>query len=116
MRKLRGVGRAVAILVSIAVVLTVVGAAVMLLWNALVPELFHAPRLSYGQALGILILSRLLFGGLRGRPGLWHWRGGHWRQEWQAMTPEERERLRERFARRCGPQRTPGVDEGAAPR
>lgn len=39
---------------------------VMLLWNALVPELFSGPALSYWQAAGILILSKILFGGLGG--------------------------------------------------
>ena len=84
-------------------VLAVAGVIVMLLWNALVPTLFRGPALQYGQALGLLILSRLLFGGLRGR-GAWHghWRQRMWRERWEQMTPEERARLRERFMSRCG--------------
>lgn len=39
------------------------GAVLMLLWNALVPGLFGWPHLAYWQALGILILARILFGG-----------------------------------------------------
>ncbi len=45
--------------------LAVLGALVMLLWNALLPELFNAPTLSYWQAVGMLLLSHLL---LRGTP------------------------------------------------
>jgi hypothetical protein len=70
---------------------------VMLLWNAIVPGLFGtALPIDYLHALGLLVLSRILFGGLRGHGG---WRGRmhghrheHWKR-WQAMTPEERENL-----------------------
>jgi hypothetical protein len=59
------------------------GGAVMLLWNAVIPAVFVGSRsLDYPQALGLLVLSRILFGGFRGRGG-WH-RGRHWRR-WQAM-------------------------------
>jgi hypothetical protein len=39
---------------------------VMLLWNALVPELFNGPVLGYWQTLGLLILSKILFSGIGG--------------------------------------------------
>lgn len=74
---------------------------VMSLWNALIPSLFHGPTLQYWQAVGLLVLSRILFGGFRGRHG-WHGRGGMWRHRWESMTPEERERLRARFKHGCG--------------
>lgn len=76
---------------------------VMGLWNALIPSLFHGPQLQFGQALGLLILSRILFGGFRGRGG-WHghWRERMWRRHWESMTPQEREHLRARFKHRCG--------------
>jgi hypothetical protein len=32
------------------------------LWNWLVPALFKGPRIRFGQALGLFILCRLLFG------------------------------------------------------
>jgi hypothetical protein len=77
---------------------------VMSLWNALIPSLFRGPTLQYWQAVGLLILSRILCGGFRGRPG-WHgpgrWRS-HWASHWESMTPEERERLRAKFKHRCG--------------
>jgi hypothetical protein len=74
------------------------GVIVMLLWNAVVPALFATlPSIDYLHALGLLVLSRILFGGLRGH-GPWrgHMRGNrhrHW-EKWQAMTPEEREQFR----------------------
>lgn len=72
---------------------------VMLLWNALLPSLFGAPPLRYLQAAGLLVLSRLLLGGLRGRHGRWGHHG--WRERWESLTPEERERLRDKYARHC---------------
>jgi hypothetical protein len=68
---------------------------VMLLWNWLIPPLFARPVITYWQALGLLILSRLLFGALRGRPHApWHWRQ-RMLERWEQMTPEERERFRQ---------------------
>ena len=67
---------------------------VMLLWNALVPSLFAGPVLGFWQAVGLLVLCRILFGGFRGgrHPA---WRHGAWRDRWHRMTPEERERFRD---------------------
>jgi hypothetical protein len=100
---IRWVAKGVAIVVMVVIVMVVLGFAVMWLWNALVPTLFHGPTLQYGQALGLLILSRLLFGGWRGgmrRHG--HWRQRMWRERWEQMTPEERARLRDKLVSRCG--------------
>jgi hypothetical protein len=77
-------------------VVAALGAVVMLLWNAIVPDLFTAAQpIDYLHALGLLVLCRILFGGFRGHGG-WH-RGmhghGHW-AKWKAMTPEEREKFR----------------------
>ena len=113
---LRWVGRGLLAFCLVLVVLALVGLVVMGLWNALVPELFHGPTLQYGQALGLLILSRLLFGGLRARGG-WHghWRQRMWRERWEQMTPEERAQLRERFSSRCGHGSGPAAATPAPP-
>ena len=73
--------------------------AVMLLWNALMPQIFAFPQISYLQALGLLILARLLFGGLgdwrehsahqRARGHLFH-HGNKFREKWMNMSAEER--------------------------
>lgn len=79
------------------------GAAVLYLWNWLMPALFGLHTITYWQALGLLGLSWLLFQGPRG------WMGGHrmhWRhrmhERWEKMTPEEREKFRAGMRGRCG--------------
>ncbi len=79
------------------------GLVVMLLWNWLVPELFAGHAVTYWQALGLLALSRILFGRMGGRGGRggWH-RGGKYRMAFESMSPEEREKMREAMRRRWG--------------
>jgi len=75
------------------------GLVVMALWNWLMPALFGIKTVGYWQALGLVLLSRILFGG-RGSMGHHrHWRH-RMRERLDRMTPEERERFRERFFRR----------------
>jgi hypothetical protein len=79
---------------------------VFYLWNWLMPGLFGLHVLGYWQAVGLLILSWVLFGRLP-RPG----HGGHWRhrmrERWEQMTPEEREKFREGMRHRCGHRGAP---------
>ncbi|WP_026349892.1 hypothetical protein [Bordetella sp. FB-8] len=71
------------------VAIGVLGWLVMMLWNWVIPALFVGVHtIDFMHALGLLVLSRILFGGFRGHGG-WHGRR-HWRK-WEAMTPEERE-------------------------
>ena len=82
--KARYLGKAVFAVVAVAAL----GGMVMLLWNAVIPVAFAGARsIEYLHALGLLILSRILFGGFRGHGG-WHARR-RWGR-WQAMTPDER--------------------------
>jgi hypothetical protein len=62
------------------------------LWNLLMPVIFHLPTISFWQALGLLLLSRVLFGRLGG----WghRMRKPRFVQGWRDLTPEERERFR----------------------
>ena len=83
--RVRFFGKALLALVAIAVL----GWIVMTLWNWVIPAVFVGGRaIDYFHALGLLVLSRILFGGFRGRGG-WHGRGP-WRR-WERMSPEERE-------------------------
>jgi hypothetical protein len=68
------------------------GEVVMLLWNWLLPPLFGWPVVTFWQALGLLALCRILFGGF-GR------HGGGYRSH---RTPGERERIRQRIRARFG--------------
>jgi small-conductance mechanosensitive channel len=94
-------------LVVAALILAVLSFVVMQLWNWLTPALFGWHLITFWQALGILILSKILFGGFRGRPG----RHMHWRprmmERWARMTPEEREKFRESMRGHCGPWGSP---------
>jgi len=65
---------------------------VMLLWNALMPVLFHLPVISYWQAVGLLILARFLFGGAGSHLSHWHRndRRTALRNKIAGMSPEER--------------------------
>lgn len=88
---------------------------VMALWNALLPAILGVSTITFWQAVGLLILSRLLIGG----PG---WRGGPpWRksgrgqdrrhpryfwkqkmaQRWKQLTPEQREQLKAQWRTGC---------------
>ena len=109
----RWVVKGAAFLVLMIAMIAALSLVVMSLWNSLVPALFRGPVLQYWQAVGLLLLSRILFGGWRGRGG-WHghWRQRMWRERWANMTPEERARLREKFQHRCGHQGPQGSTAG----
>lgn len=71
------------------------GLVVMTLWNGLLPPLFGFKTIHFWQALGLLVLSRILVGGFpRG-----HGHGFRHRQRmiqrWESMTPEEREKFKQ---------------------
>jgi hypothetical protein len=78
------------------------GAVVQQLWNWLLPPLFGWRQITFWQALGMLALCRILFGGF----GLHGSDRSHVRrrmaERWEHMTPEERERLRQGWRGRCG--------------
>ena len=79
--------------------------AVMLLWNNIVVDVIPSVKeLNYWQALGLLVLSKILFGhgGPRGGWKKNHHGSGNWRNKWRNMTPEEREKMREEWKKRCG--------------
>ena len=94
-------------------VLVVVGVAalgwvVMSLWNWLLPELFGIREISYLQAMGVLLLSKILFGGFRGHCGGHH----KWHQHrLENMTPEEREKLKSGMGGCCGGKHKHGEAE-----
>ncbi len=77
--------------------------AVMLLWNGILPAVLGVKAITFWQSLGILVLSKILFGGFGGR----HWRGrSEWKQKmkqrWDTMTPEEKEKFKDEWKSRCG--------------
>ena len=78
------------------------GEIVLHLWNWLLPALFGWRQITFWQALGMLLLCRILFGG-RG----WHGSGRsdyrrRMAERWERMTPVERERFQQGIRGRCG--------------
>src|SRR3954468_5411629 len=64
------------------------------LWNWLVPSLFGWREITFWQALGLLVLCRILFGGFGMRGGGRSDYRQRMRERFDKMTPEERERFR----------------------
>jgi hypothetical protein len=95
---LRGLKFAVIGVLAVAVFTFVV----MSLWNWIVPPVVGWHPITFWQALGLLVLSKILFGGFHGGPR----RHMHWRrrmmERWEQMTPEEREKFQEGMRSRCG--------------
>jgi len=94
------------------------GYVVMRLWNWLTPAMFGWHVITFWQALGLLVLVRLLFGGL-GLPG----RAGprirgrmrdRMRERWENMSEEERERFRQGMFGRYGSGPSPGEPTGGS--
>ena len=79
-------------------------AIVMWTWNWLVPELFHGPLINFYQAIGLMLLSRILFRGFHGMGGRGNYirNLGQWKEGWNKMNPEQREKMRELWKKRCG--------------
>jgi hypothetical protein len=93
----------------------VFGVVVFLLWNWLMPTLFGLHPITFWQAWGLLALSWLFFGGMRGPGG--PGRGRRWRrrmmERWAQMTPEEREKFRQGLGGECGPLRPAATEPKA---
>ncbi len=75
---------------------------VMFLWNAILPDLVGVGRLTFWKAAGLLLLSKILFGGFGSRRR--HWKDSkkkHWRNKWMGMSDEERQEAKSRWKEHC---------------
>jgi uncharacterized membrane protein len=79
---------------ALALFIWIGGEIVMHLWNWLLPPLFGWKLIGFWQALALLILCRVLFGGWGGG-GKHGRRHRHFDERWERMTPEEREKMRQ---------------------
>lgn len=83
----------------------VFSAIVMELWNAILPAVIGVKAITFIQAAGILVLSKILFGGFSRRGGWQRGKHNQWRSNMQekfaSMTPEEREKFRAEWKNRC---------------
>jgi Ca2+/H+ antiporter, TMEM165/GDT1 family len=97
------------------------GFIVMSLWNAILPDVItNVKPISLWQSMGLLLLAKILFGGIGGWRHKRRWREGM-HAKWQAMTPEEREKFKAEWKERCGwrgrmsRQQAPTPDAGSEP-
>lgn len=85
--------------IAIAAGIFVFGSVVMLLWNAILPDVLGVKTITFWQAFGILILSKILFGGFPGE---------HDKKKFskrridfsEKLQPEEREKIRKEWCER----------------
>ncbi len=78
---------------------------VMWLWNKVLVPVTGINTVDFWQAAGLLLLSRILFGGFKGGP----WKGGpgkhggpsRWKEKWKSMSEEEKEQLKAKWKDRC---------------
>ncbi len=75
--------------------------AVMLLWNAILPEVLGVNSITYWQALGIFVLSKILFGGFKGGGRKHKKFSSKWRHKFMDMNDEEKETLKEEWKAKC---------------
>lgn len=78
-------------------------AIVMLLWNAILPSLLGVKLIGYWQAMGLLVLCKILFGGFRpgGPPGRRFGPPKRVRERFMNMSEEEKEQFKEQWKSRC---------------
>lgn len=79
-------------------------AIVMLLWNAILPSLLHVGIIGYWQAMGLLVLSKILFGSM-GPGGRRRHFGGpphHLKEKFMNMSEEEKAAFKEHWQKQWG--------------
>jgi hypothetical protein len=81
------------------------GYTVMFLWNHVLVTVISVSVINFWQAMGILVLSKILFGGFNSRSRCSNCKSGHWKNEmkekWQGMSEEERDKIKEEWRNRC---------------
>ena len=99
-----GIFRVIKIAVMITLFINLIGFGTMYLWNWLMPFLFKLPAITFLQALGLILLSKILFG--FGRGGGRFGSSRRWQHRMQErfanMTPEEKEKFNQKMQGRCG--------------
>ncbi len=78
------------------------GYVTMYLWNWIMPYLFKLPVVDFRMAIGMVVLSKILLGGIRVKADGAGWgQKRYWRAKWESMSPEERDKFKHEFAERC---------------
>lgn len=81
--------------------------AVYWLWNNVLVAVVPVKAVTFWQAMGLLVLSRILLGGFKaggpaGRPNFGGPGGPPWREKWRQMSEEERAKFKHEWRRRGG--------------
>jgi hypothetical protein len=96
-------GRFIFIPLAVAAFLSFISFVVMNLWNLLLPAILHVGFITFWQAMGIFILCKILFGfGKGGYRGGAPWMRHKLADRFNNMTPEEREKFKDKLRQRCG--------------
>lgn len=97
-------------------VLVPLGFIITALWNNILVPVLHIGIINFWQALGIFLLSKILFGGFPG-----YWRRGmkndfreKMRAKWSNMSPEEREQFKQNWKNRCSSWKRPSSTDAPA--
>jgi hypothetical protein len=100
-------------ILGMALFIAIGGEIVRQLWNWLLPALFGLPQVTFWQALGLLILCRVLFGGFGGHGSARSGMRRRLAERHDDLSPEERDRLRQHMRERFG--FGPSTGESKAP-
>jgi hypothetical protein len=103
------IAKALKIFVFVVIATLAFGFVVQQMWNWLMPTVFGLHAITFVQALGLFLLSKILFGGFHGRGGRGRGPGRNWnpqmKERWAGMSEEEREKFRAGMRGRwCGPR------------
>lgn len=102
--KPRMIGKGIMIFLFVTAAIFGIGAVVMYLWNAILPDLLHVQQITYWQAMGLFALCKILFGGPKFGGGGRGWNKRGWRQKFENMSEEEKQSLKDKWKERCGPR------------
>ena len=98
-------GKAVMILVFCTAFVMLFSSIVMRLWNGILPDVLGVKLISFWQAMGILVLSKILFSGFGGfvhkKEQFKNRFRQRMREKWENMTPEEKVQFKEEWKNRC---------------
>ena len=96
------VGKGIAITIFIILAILLFGWVFMHLWNWLMPAIFGLTVITFKQAIGILIMSKILFGGFGNGSGKrkdHRWKS-HMKHKWESMSPDERAAFKKKMESR----------------